>query len=1012
MKQYVWSVAAVACMTATGAFALDSVTYVSTKGVHAVAGSDLGWGTYTTEDGVDHDAYTNLQQAVSATASGGTVWVENGFVCDAKDGYSEASGKWCNSRLRIKPGVTVRSRSGHWTSGCVIEGSATGTLVGGVHFNQNDHSGKIIGFEIRNCERNNSSAGKAVYYGTISNCLVHTCLGNGSTLENTWAYDSVISNCWASSQGIAYNGALYNCEIVDIGKDKTTQVDGGQLVMQSRGNVNVGIVSNCTFRNCYGKPWLVTSKQVYSVASAPILMDCRFVGCRGGAVVGTEYGSNHCINLTNCVFTANSASCVSFSYVAGSRTNDFATCWNCVFTNNAGACVNGAGDYYNCLFANNTGAGGFIHNVDITKPLSLYNCTVVGNTGTGNYGTADGNTRAVNTILRGNTIKSGYADALIAATNCCLEDAATVGTGTGNIFKDAALIDPENGIYSPGEFSPCLDAGSVTAYELTPTDLAGRSRTTGGKVSIGAYEYDPSKHYLSGTATYPTYLYAPAKVTLAASVSGFGTSPLFYWDLDGDGRADEITTVPTLTHGFGIGTWSVRLSVSNVAEHVGQTIAYEPFTVTKRPVRYVKDGNANAAEPYDTEANAASAIQTAIDYCDDGDEVVILPGTYRLAATVMVTNDIVVHGSTGKPEDVVLNGASALRCLNIDGTASTIVHSLVLANGRVSSGNSFGGGALIGREYIAPNTSVYTYAGKGVLSNAVVRGCSSGAKFGGTAGVSAHGADAFVTHCVISNNLANVCTIDGGRVSAVGLSVTGGAWAENCLIAGNYTPTTVASGGLSPSVSVWNDDGTWAGKYWSGFFQAPVVVGEDSCIRFCTIVGNRTSFCGGVNLQSSSARFEKCVIAGNQVSSYDMRQLADAERYRVWSTFRNINNNREITFNFKTGGREQFLSIVAAEQALAKTMECYAGQTTNAVDAADCGLGAGTIVAAADKLVRDLARGIYRLPGGSPAIDVVPVAEAGRMAAGDLLGNPRLSGTAYDLGAYEKRYRGLWMIVY
>ena len=67
-------------------------------------------------------------------------------------------------------------------------------------------------------------------------------------------------------------------------------------------------------------------------------------------------------------------------------------------------------------------------------------------------------------------------------------------------------------------------------------------------------------------------------------------------------------------------------------------------------------------------------------------------------------------------------------------------------------------------------------------------------------------------------------------------------------------------------------------------------------------------------------------------------------------------------------------------------------------------------MAAADKLVRDLARGIYRLPGGSPAIDVVPVAEAGRMAAGDLLGNPRLSGAAYDLGAYEKRYRGLLMI--
>ena len=52
--------------------------YVSTNGLHEVNG--VVWGTYTTSDGVDHDAYTNLQQVISAAANGSTIWVEDGFT--------------------------------------------------------------------------------------------------------------------------------------------------------------------------------------------------------------------------------------------------------------------------------------------------------------------------------------------------------------------------------------------------------------------------------------------------------------------------------------------------------------------------------------------------------------------------------------------------------------------------------------------------------------------------------------------------------------------------------------------------------------------------------------------------------------------------------------------------------------------------------------------------------------------------------------------------------------------
>jgi NADPH-dependent glutamate synthase beta subunit-like oxidoreductase len=89
----------VCCLTTvmvSVAFAGD--LYVSMDGIHAVEGSDLGWGTYVTDDGARHDAYTNLQQADYAAANNDTVWVENGFVCGMKCvemelGEPDASGR-------------------------------------------------------------------------------------------------------------------------------------------------------------------------------------------------------------------------------------------------------------------------------------------------------------------------------------------------------------------------------------------------------------------------------------------------------------------------------------------------------------------------------------------------------------------------------------------------------------------------------------------------------------------------------------------------------------------------------------------------------------------------------------------------------------------------------------------------------------------------------------------------------------------------------------------------------
>ncbi len=995
-KRFIWSLAS----SVVSLIAMSGDLYVSTNGIHTVEGSDLGWGTYVTDDGVGHDAYTNLQQAVSAAANKDTVWVENGFVCADWQGCIKNPKNSSDVRLYIKRGVTVRSRSGHWTSGCVIEGSNAEPKVGGVCFEMNDHTGKLIGFEIRHCEIT-AGAGKAVYYGSISNCFVHSSFGNGSTLENVWAYNSVVSNCWARQNGIGYNGAYYNCEFVDIGKDMVSErADDAMLKLQEVAAHTLSIVSNCTFRNCYGNPWLVATHQVYTRESAPRLIDCRFEGCRGETLVGNNNAatsgnptSRHLI-LENCTFTGNTLTGACIAESAGTLPK-FIYAYNCIFTNNNCAAVNSLGEFFNCLMADNSAGGVIIANPYTDVPSTLYNCTVFGNVGTGTSSTIGNGVAAVNTIVRGNTAREGLSDTFVAATNSCLESSANVQLGENNIFTDPLLAAPSDGFYMPLESSPCRDSGSVTAYVLPQTDLAGRPRTTEGKVAIGAYEYDAGLSYLSGKAVFPNYLYAPANITFNATSFGFGTDSHFYWDIDGDGATGRVTEGPFLTHSFDAGDWTVTVCVSNLTAGTGSAFTYDRFSIAERPVRYVKVGNEDAAEPYDTQATAAADIQTAIDYSDDGDEIVILPGVYSNAEAVVVNKDLIVRGATGNPEDVIIHQTAAERCLHVCAPKEAIVHSLVLENGNKNEPDRQGAGVLIASDDIGVSPAC------GTLSNVVVRNCFVTYQLARCPGVAAIGPKAFVTHSVISNCNSFSGFQNQGRLCALALYLKDGSRAENCLITRNYTKAGVTYE-IPYDADIWNWEKGKIGYAYQGLYHVTVHVGDKSSMRFCTIVTNTASFCGGINVLGSG-RFSNCVIADNLVRIKYIRDMLP--RYRVWSAFEEPTGDWH--FETENTGKQVFDGYLTREKERATAPEYYAAQTTNACDVAENGLGAGTIVASSEKLVRNPSRGRYELPIGSPAIDVVPQDAVLGMAAGDLLGNERLFGSAYDLGAFEKKQRGL-----
>ena len=962
-------------------------------------------GSYTTDDGETHAAWTDLQDAINAAAKGDTVWVEDGYEWNpGENRYTDASG-YGDRVLGVPAAMTVSSRSGKWETGVTVRGrwNSAETPVGdnalmGVCLAK---GAKLIGFKILDCGATkgavnaNFGAGLAGYMDcTAENCFIANC--RASYYAASFRVDlknCVVSNCSASTYGtFTGNAGAAGCLFID----NVVKTTGANQTRYGHP------YERCVFVNNTGSGVLIDADGVDGTPTT--IADCIFSN-NVIACVGAASRKNRRLIVRNCVFTGNEDSCFFATYESGRFYDNVVTAYNCIITNNSFShtrAVRGidmAGDYYNCLIADNTCRGVLIGHDDPGSGIRLLNCTVVDNTsGTAVSPVANARVSAINSILDGNAGKTGTTPTLGAATSCVLDFTAATETDCQHV--DPALVNRAGGLYQPGDASPCLGAGSLTAYDLTETDLAGRPRLTDGKVSIGAYEYDPSVKYVEAAVTgYPKYLYAPAGVSFAASVCGLGTQGvLFHWDFDNDGTVDYITSRASFTYALGVGDYDPTLYISNATEGVSYRLD-TTFSILARPTRYVKDGNEGAEQPYATEETAAPDIATAVAFCSDGDAVVILPGTYEISEQIVVDKELIVGGATGKPEDVVIHETANDRCLQICGGEECLVHSLTVENGKRSATFDFGSGVYMAvGTYAKVDDNYYPSAGSGTLSNVIVRACSQSSKFCVCPGVYANGPKCFVTHCQIVDNTSSSSYSDGGFVQGVGLHLTGGARAENCLVARNVSDNSKFGNSDSDLWTYWHDGQT----------QAAVFVGDGSSIRYSTIVSNAMSFCGGVNVNGSGF-FEKCVIAGNIVTEKTIRESSD--RYTVWAAFPYV--MRSLKFYHGTVAQDFEQNVkdyIAAEQAAAAASEALANKSYNAVDVDGLALGAGTVFATAPELFRSFPRN-FRLRNDSPAVDVVPEGSELNMPSLDLLGNPRLVNGAYDLGCFEKaESRGLLMM--
>ena len=442
------------CIIAAPAVSSAATLYVSMNGLHDVNG--VVWGTYETDDGVAHNAYTNLQQAINAAASGSTIWVEDGFTVSTGATFYRGKETTGGNDTRIVSNgwnskLTIRSRSGDWRTGAEIRGDAITRCFGG-------QSDTLIGFRLVSGTTTNGAGGGALitqYGGTFKNCLFADCsaaaggggIGRSGPSSDLTVTDCVFSNCVArngNGGGVSADNKNANCS----GCLFVNARANGSAWSNGRGGGLFGEKSSatrCVFVNChaYNKAQIAHASQQNGdgggACSSSSIIDCVFSNCTatsgGGALSRCVGGRN--VTIVNCQAGRGGGGTRGGKWLGGSIVG-------CVDTNSSAP----AGNYT----SNNTYGGGASDGAVLTDFLisgnrahfygggvntcTLTNCVVVSNV-------ASNGTAGSSAVIAGGGVYGGRAVGCVIAGNIACGPAGKKGAqyfGSGGGAYGTALV--------------------------------------------------------------------------------------------------------------------------------------------------------------------------------------------------------------------------------------------------------------------------------------------------------------------------------------------------------------------------------------------------------------------------------------------------------------------------------------------------------------------------------------------------------------------------------------------
>jgi len=663
------------------------------------------------------------------------------------------------------------------------------------------------------------------------------------TIQGTNAANTVVSrNAAGGNFAVFY---LNHAQAVAQGltvSNGYTSISGGGIWMDS------GTIRNCVIRNNGGNRTPGGIQMTTGLVENCIIRDNNDSGNYLDHAGGVEMANG---TIRNCTFYGNRGG--SHTEAAGAMVLGGGLVRNCVFTNNtfgtsvsggkAGGIIINGGRLDNCLVAANTGRGIY------QTAGTIRQCTVGGNSGLASYGSGTGHGIYMTAGFVTNCVVYHNGSATYLSDNSNLARsggtasyscAPELTNGTGNITTDPRFASASTRNYALRPGSPCIDSGANVA--TITNDLPGTTRPLDGN-GVGGATHDMGCYeaatYNAGTFrcgfTCSTYEgFGSIQVVFTSYVAGTNTTITWYgWDFNNDGTQElQGPSFSVVTNTFGIGTHTIRLTVTNSIGQGAQAIQVNDVRI-KSDTAYVKIGGGHIS-PYETWAKAATNLQAALD--SGATTIYVTNGNHKVAAEIALSRKLTIRSINGPSvttvartggssfnvfymnhAESVLDGVTVtngFRGRNSSGgicmAAGTVRNCVIWKNeGNRGPGGLYITGGLLTNCTVRNNIDTGNYlahAGGIEMTAGTVKNCTLYGNRGGShseAGGALCMSGGTVANCVMTNNTYGTAS-SGGMAGGV---IIGGGALDNCLIAANIGRGVYMSGGTIRNCTVGGNSG-------------------------------------------------------------------------------------------------------------------------------------------------------------------------------------------------------------